>query len=465
MAAENLEALMADLESVLEGGNLNELTMFLSRLSPYEYVEVLERLDVGKRSRVVSCIPLSNLKPILNKLSEDLILELLRVQGIDNMAKVLVEMPSDEVADLLLKIPHKIRTKLANLLPHWKMIEVMSLLKYPSESAGGIMTPQVPIFIYKSTVGEAIKEYTAKNELGMYDKHSYVYVVDENRKFLGWVDVKSFISLSREKLLKDVISKPPATAYVRSHREEVAKTFVKYDLIEIPVLDEDGRLLGAVTIDDVLDVAINEYSEDLLRFGGFIRVIKGRYLTANPISIVRSRLAPLVYLYIMNVVTGWVIASFIGVIERIAVLAAFLPMLSDNSGNVGAQASTFIIRSLAVGEIGPQDIIRVLKKEMIISLTLIALLSPISFLIGALITFTAYMSVTQAVVVGLIVAVALIASTLVTDITGVLLPLLLPRLRIDPVTISAPLITTVGDIITTSTYFVIATSLISVIHF
>ncbi len=464
MSAEELEALLTKLEEVLESEDVNSLIEFLSKLPPYEYVWVLERLDISRRSKVLSYVPLTNLRPVLNKLPEDVIFELLRLRGLDDMVKVVIEMPSDEVADFLLKVPPRFRTKLINLLPHWKMVEVLSLLKFPSESVGSVMTPQIPVFSHKITVGEAIKEYLTKSELGLYDKHFYVYVVDERGRLVGWIDVKSFISLGRDKPLKDVVSKPPAVVNVTSHREEVARTAIKYDLLEIPVVGEEGKLLGAVTIDDVLDVVVNEYGEDLLKFGGFIQDVRGRYLTANPLSIVKSRFLPLVYLYLMNTVSGGIVASFVGVIERVAVLAAFLPMLSDNSGNVGSQASTFIIRSLAVGEIGPQDIVRVLKKELVVSLSLITLLAPVSFSIGATITFITYMSVMQAAVVGTVVSVALIVSTIVTDLFGALLPLLLSRFRVDPASISAPLITTIGDIITTTTYFLVATSLLSVLH-
>ncbi|MEM2158477.1 MAG: magnesium transporter, partial [Sulfolobales archaeon] len=226
---------------------------------------------------------------------------------------------------------------------------------------------------------------------------------------------------------------------------------------------DEGRLLGAVTLDDVLDVVVHEYTEDLLKFGGFIQAIKGRYLTANLTAIVKGRFIPLVYLYLMNMITGGIVSAYTDIIERIAVLAAFLPMLSDNSGNIGAQASTFIIRSLAVGEIGPQDILRVLKREVVITLALISLLSPVSFIIGTTIAFITYKSLIPAIGVGLVVSTALIVSTLVTDLVGVLLPLFLSRFGVDPATISAPLLTTVGDIITATTYFTIATSLITII--
>jgi len=323
------------------------------------------------------------------------------------------------------------------------------------------MTPQVPIFSYKLTVGDVIKEYIAKSELGLYDKHFYIYAVDEERRIIGWVDVKTVITKPKDKLLRDVVSKPPVVVNAYSDREEVARVAIKFDLLEVPVVDNEGRLVGIVTLDDVLDVAISEYGEDLLRFGGFVEVIKGRYLAVSTASIVKMRFLPLVWLYIMNTITGGIVASFTEVIERVAVLAAFLPMLSDNSGNVGAQASTFVIRSLAIGEVRPQDFLRVLKKEVTVSLLLISLLTPISFSIASLITYLAYMTTEYPLIVGIVVSVALMVSTLISDLVGALLPLIASRINIDPASISAPLITTIGDIISATTYFMVATSLLS----
>ncbi|MEM3904678.1 MAG: CBS domain-containing protein, partial [Sulfolobales archaeon] len=273
---DKLELLMRRLSEVVEVGQIDELKELLSHFSPYEYIEVLERLDLKIRSYILPYIPLNNLKVVLSKLPDDVVFEMLRVKGIDEFAKVLTEMPSDDVADVLLKIPPKFRHKLMNLIPHWKLNEISALLKYPSESVGSIMTPQVPIFSYKLTVGDVIKEYIAKSELGLYDKHFYVYAVDEEKRIVGWIDVKTLISRPKDKLLRDVVSKPPVVVNVYSDREEVARVAIKFDLLEVPVVDNEGRLVGIVTLDDVLDVAISEYGEDLLRFGGFVETVRGR---------------------------------------------------------------------------------------------------------------------------------------------------------------------------------------------
>ncbi|MEM4427693.1 MAG: magnesium transporter, partial [Zestosphaera sp.] len=334
--------------------------------------------------------------------------------------------------------------------------------KYPPESIGGIMTTRIPIFKSSLIVEEVIKEYLAKESSGAYDKHNYVYVVDSEGKLIGWVEVKSLLTKPRNKQLKDVVGKVPVTVDPFSDREVAAKLAVTYDLSELPVIDKDGKLLGIVTLDDVLDVAVAEFSEDLVKFGGFTDVIKSSYVSADIRSIIVRRVPPILFLYLMNAITGSIVASFVGIIERVAVLAAFLPMLADNSGNIGSQASTFIIRSLALGEIKPKDFLRVLHKEVLTSLCMASILLPVAFLIAFTITYFSYSgNLPYATQVGLIVSAALLVSMLLTDAIGSLLPLLLAKLRVDPAGVSAPIITTIGDVVTATTYFTTAMYLLS----
>lgn len=461
VAERNIEGSIDALREALANNDVVKLREIISAISPYELVEIIERLDINERRSVVPYIQVSDLKVVINKLPDDVILELIRIKGIEEVAKVLIDLPSDEVADLLPRIPPKIRSKLMASLPHWKSAEVTLLLKYPQESVGGLMTPQIPIFHYRSRVGDVLKEYVVKNELGLYDKHYYIYAVDDEGKLVGWIDVKSFITQSRDKLLKDVISKPPVAVYVHSDREEAAKAAIKYDLLEIPVIDGAGKLVGAATIDDIVDVLVSEYTEDLMRFGGFIEALRGRYLTTSPITIVRRRFLPLMILYLINSITGGIVASFTEVIERIAVLASFLPMLADNSGNVGSQASTFIIRSLTIGEVGLHDVIKIIKKEVTVVILLAFLIAPISFVIASSITYLAYADLSRSFTIGLVVAISLITSTLVADLVGVLLPLFLLYIKVDPAAASAPLITTIADIMTAITYFTLASILLA----
>lgn len=454
--------ILEKIEELVEEGDVDSLKDFLASLDPYMIKEILERVGPELRIKIIPHVPLHNMSSVIPKLSEDLLSEITSLRGLDELLELINRMPVDEAVDLIQKLPPKTGSKVLNLLPPQKAKEISDLLRYPPESIGGIMTTRIPVFRSSLVVEEVIKEYLARESSGAYDKHNYVYVVDSDGRLVGWVEVKSLLTKPRNKLLKDIASKVPVTVDPFSDREVAAKLAVTYDLSELPVVDKDGRLLGIVTLDDVLDVAVAEFSEDLVKFGGFTDVIRSSYVSADVRSIIVRRVPPILFLYLMNAITGSIVASFVGVIERVAVLAAFLPMLSDNSGNIGSQASTFIIRSLALGEIKPKDFLRVLRKEVLTSLCMASILLPIAFLIAFMITYFSYSgNLPYATYVGLIVSVALLVSMLLTDVIGSLLPLLLAKLRVDPAGVSAPIITTIGDIVTAITYFSTAVYLLS----
>ncbi len=464
MALIALEQIAERIERYIEEGNIDKALDLFLRQTPPNRLEILLRLSHNVRYKLLSHTPLVELKSILAKLPEEIAFEVVVVKGIYHIVDLLVEMPSDEVADFILKLPPRYRIRVLSLMVSPKKEEVESLLKYPPESVGSVMTPQIPIFYKDDTVAKAIEEYMIKDSLGLYDKHRYIYVVGKGRRFIGWLDVKTFLTRPRDKKMSEVVQKPPVVIEVTRDREEAARLALRYDLLEIPVVDKEYRLLGAVTIDDILDVVISEYSEDLLKFGGFMDAVRESYIIAKPSRLALKRIPAIIYLYLMNSVTGSIVAGFTSVIEKAAILAAFLPMLSDNSGNIGSQASSIIIRSLVLGEIGftRRDLLRVLTKEFLVTSIMLLFLLPVGSAIAFTITFIASHDLYHALKISTIIAVALTASCYVADTVGTLLPILLAKFRIDPAVTSAPLITTIGDIVTASTYFIVAVALLGV---
>lgn len=462
MSSVAVEVLSERIEQYIGENKLDEAVRLFKRQTPPNKLGILVRLDHNSRYKLLSRIPLEDLVEILAKMPEEIAFEVLVVKGIDRLVDILMEMPSDQVADFLLKIPPRYRTKILSLMITPKRIEVESLLRYPPESVGGVMTPQIPVFYKEKTVGKAIEEYMIKDSLGLYDKHRYIYVVDKGRKFIGWLDVKTFLTRPRDKKLGEVAQKPPAVIEVHRDREEAARIAIKYDLLEIPVVDKEYRLLGAVTIDDVLDVVISEYGEDLLKFGGFMDAVRESYIIAKPTRLAIKRIPAIIYLYLMNSITGSIVAGFTNVIERVAILAAFLPMLSDNSGNIGSQASSIILRSLVMGEIASTkgDAARVLMKEFLVTTIMLLFLLPVGASIAFGITYASTMNIAYATRVSLVIVIALAVSCYVADMVGTLLPLALAHFHMDPAVMSAPLITTIADIATASTYFIVAVTLL-----
>ncbi|MCX8204418.1 MAG: magnesium transporter [Candidatus Nezhaarchaeota archaeon] len=461
----DLELLYKRLRELIDQGRVEEAAEAFDSLDPPSAYAIVVRLGDDERYRLLTKSNLTSLLEVLDKLPDDVLYEILVVKGVGSLPKILSSLPIDEAADVLRRLPPRYRNKIIEAMPKELSDEVVKLLKYPPESVGSVMTPQVPVFNWNVKVGDAIASYVSRDKLGLYDRHHYIYVVDDGGGLVGWVDVKSFLTKPRDSLLKAYAQKPPVVVDVLEDREHAVRAALKYDLSEVPVVNENGKFLGVVTLDDVLDVLVTEYSEDLLKYGGFIETVRGSYIAAPPLRLTLKRIPMILYLYLMNAITGTIVASFADIIERVAILAAFLPMLADNSGNIGAQSSTIILRGLALGELrlSKSDILRVLFKEMLVSTFMLILLGPMAFAIafGVVMFITASMS--SALNVASIVLVALVISCYIADMVGAFLPIALAKLSVDPAVASAPLITTIGDIATVATYFWVAVSLLATV--
>ncbi len=461
--AENLEEVhYAKIRELLEAGRIDEAVEIFDSLEPPSAYAVVVRLSSDERYKLFTRTSLSSLAEVLARLPDEVLYEILVVKGVDEVLRILRSLPLDEVVDVLEKLPPRYRSKLVEVMPKDLSDEVSRILRYPPESVGSVMTPQVPVFNWNTKVGDAISVYASRDKLGLYDRHHYIYVVDDGGKLFGWIDVKTFLTKPKDAALKACAQKPPVVVEVSRDREYAAKLAVDYDLLEVPVVDHNGKFLGAVTLDDILDVLVTEYSEDLLKFGGFIEAVRGSYIASPPLKLATRRAPMLLYLYAMNAITGSIVASFAGTIERIAILAAFLPMLADNSGNIGAQASTLILRSMALGEVrlSRADVLRVLLKEMVVSSLMALILGPMALAIAFGVVWFTTASTAMALRVSLVVVIALVASCYVSDLVGAFLPLLLAKLNVDPAIASAPLITTIGDIAAASVYFWVAAGLL-----
>ncbi|MCI4436832.1 MAG: magnesium transporter, partial [Ignisphaera sp.] len=305
------------------------------------------------------------------------------------------------------------------------------------------MTTMVPVFPGDITVGEAINQYFEKTRTGAYEPHNYIYVVDSSGKLIGYVELRTLLLKPRNTKLAEIAHPVKAVVNANADREEAARIAVKYDLIEVPVVDDQGRFLGIVTLDDLLDVITSEYQEDLLKYAGIAEAIKGSYVTEKPWRLAIRRIPAIIALYLMDTITGGIVASFTNIIERVAVLAAFMPILADNSGNIGSQSSAIIIRGLVTGElrISRRDTLLILRKEFATTMLMLSILAPVGFAIGLLIPFITTLNLGYSLKIATTVTLALIASCYVADLVGAFLPLLLAKLRIDPATASAPLIT------------------------
>ncbi|RLI27349.1 MAG: magnesium transporter [Candidatus Hecatellales archaeon] len=440
-------------EEIIERIEADEdLRLLVSRISPEDLPYILERIPREDRGRLIRLLPEEVAGKILPRLPSEILESIIQEIDRERLIKIAVSLPADELSDLLNKLPIHWKKRLSKWLPSWKLEEVKPLLAYPPDTAGGLMTNRIPIFFENLEIDRVVKEFTVRLRFDEYDTSHYIYAVDSKERLKGVIPSRELLLTPRDKKLKEVVTQPRAVVKPATDQEEAARIVARYDLIELPVVDDEGKLLGAITVDDVIDVIVRESSEDLLKLAATVKVT-APYLAAKITDLVKKRVLWLLMLCLVEVVVAFIISCFEKVISATIALAFFIPLISSTGGNSGVQTSTLVIRGLATGELGLRDLLRILVKESLVSTLLGLLISPFLFALSFAVTFQFWVS--------LVLALAIIIIIFVVNLMGGVLPLFVARIGIDPATISAPLVTTVADAIGLTIYFLVAILILS----
>jgi len=419
---------VAELADVDVADLVNELTLqegaaVVSMLPVVRAVGVLDQPTLRRRSAIVEQLDPGRAAQLLEQLSADQRTEIVREMGHLERRRVLPKL-SAEVAH-----------------------ELEGLLSYPPHTAGGIMTTEFVRLWPGLTVGEALKHLraVAREKESIYA--CYVMEPDTGR-LLGAVSLRDLVMAELAQPLVDVMRRKPVTVAALDDRELVAQKIAKYNLLAVPVLEADGRVVGFVTVDDVIDVMVEEQTEDILRMAAVEPGLDKPYFD-NPLwRVVRKRVGWLLLLFVGGTLTGTVLRHFEGELSAVVALSFFIPMLIGTGGNAGAQTVMTIIRSLALGEIRFRDAWKVVLREALTGLT-VGLMIGTAALGQALLTGA---SLTLAITVSL----TMLAICLWSTAVGALIPLVAQRAGLDPAVLSAPLITTMVDATGLVIYFLIA---------
>ncbi|MHC1585929.1 MAG: magnesium transporter MgtE N-terminal domain-containing protein, partial [Candidatus Hecatellaceae archaeon] len=254
MAVESLEA-----EEIIRRIEEEEdVRQLISKVRPQELPYVLERISREDRLRLVHLLPDEAVSRVLPKLPPEILEDLILEMGRERAIRIASSMPADELSDVLDKVSPHTKKRLLKWLPTWKLNEIKPLLAYPPDTAGGLMTNRIPIFYEGTLVEKVIQEFTVRLKFDEYDTSNCIYAVDKDEKLKGMISSKELLLAPRDKKLREVVHPPPAIVKPETDQEEVAKIVASYDLLELPVVDGSGKLLGAVTVDDVIDVIVNE---------------------------------------------------------------------------------------------------------------------------------------------------------------------------------------------------------------
>jgi magnesium transporter len=423
---------------------------FLGGLETQEIWHLLHTLDVPLRAEIFSHFDL------------DRQVELSTGQNRKDMARLLEEMPPDDRADLVKKLDEKVREEILPLVAKAEREDIRKLVEYKEGTAGAVMSTDYAVLKPDVGVGQAIEQLRiqAPGKETIY----YVYIVDDNRKLTGFVSLKDLIMARPGQLVRDVMHTDVIQVNVNDDQEIVARKIEKYDLIAVPIVDDNKLLLGIVTYDDALDIIRQEQTEDIEKFMAISgRHEIGEYLKTSAFKHFQKRAYWIVGLAALGLVSGIIIHGYESTLVSMLILALYMPMVADTGGNTGSQSATVVVRALALGEITCKDILHVLRKEFFIACLLATVLGVLSF---GKVLFLSQNSVIPAgytlVNIGLAIAVALALQVVTATLIGAVLPLIASAFKQDPAVVASPALTTVVDITGLLIYFTTAKVLLGI---
>ncbi|MGM0425031.1 MAG: magnesium transporter [Thermodesulfobacteriota bacterium] len=449
------EELTACLQSMLDASEFSDLREFFQDLHPADAAQVLEFFNPHAASSLIQCLALESQAQIFNYLSPNMETQLAFALGRKELARIIGAMSHDERADLFNRLTQEQQEEILPALAQAEREDIRKLASYPEGSAGAVMTSDYAALISWLTAWEALEKL--RREAPDKETIYQCYVVDDKRRLIGVVSLRELLTASPRARVEQIMNDKPIFACVDDDAEQVAEVMAKYDLMAMPIINGDNKLVGIITFDDVHDIIQEEATEDFHRMvsvsGPGESLVGVNFKDASPWLIIQKRFPWLLILVFVNLLSGAGIALYENTIEAVVVLVFFLPLLIASGGNAGSQSSTLMVRALATGDVQMKDWAHLLLKEVGIALGLGAGMGLAVSLVGIL---------RGGPEVAMVVAIAMISVVLFGSLVGCLLPFLLAKLKIDPATASVPLITSIADIGGILIYFSIATWILNV---
>ncbi len=421
---------------------------------PGDLLDLLEELEPEQKAELIHKLSDDDASLIFQEMEDFEQADIIRLLSGDQARAILSDMASDDAADLIGELSPEEAQEVMDSIGEEESRDFGDLLKYPEDSAGGIMTTEYISLPADLAVEEAIarlREIAPKAET-IY----YVFVVNDAGHLIGVLSLRDLIASSDGVLLKDIMRRNVISVNAELDQEEVARIVSKYDLLAVPVVDDQERLLGIITVDDIIDVMEQEATEDIYRFAGAGEV-EGMELTEAPVGkVVGLRLPWLLISMLGGILSGTVIGAYKETLETIVILAVFIPVIMGMGGNVGTQSSTIFVRGLATGEIKPEEVWGYFFREIRVGLVM-------GVICGLLISSAAFIWQGNPYL-GLVVGVSMMVTISVATLIGTLVPLLLNKVNIDPAITAGPFVTTIKDFTGLLIYFSVASLFLSYLY-
>lgn len=421
----------------------------LKQLNDIDIAELMETSSQEQRAIISQLLSKKQMADVFHLLDQEVREALLDSLSDPEITQLLDEIESDDLVDSLQEMPANLVTELIDHIDPKKRDTINRLLKYPQESVGSLMSVDY-VTIQPSATRQDVIEAVRRSS-GGYEHTNQIFVIDDQRHLLGFIYLSDLVKASDENIDK-LINYNPVMVYTGDDQEVASNLFIRYRLLNLPVIDSEQRLVGIVTADDIFEVISDEIYEDYSLMGGLLKPKPDDkdYLHTGILELVKDRIGWLLFLMLSATFTGFIIQKYETVLASTVVLAAYIPMLMDSGGNSGTQSSTLITRAIATDTLDFLNIGTVIKKEFCVGL--------IVGIIMALVNFLRLIFLDGATLqIALTVNLTLIVTIIMAKVIGGILPLFAERINQDPAIMSGPLITTLVDTFTLLIYFNIAT--------
>lgn len=449
MENEELEQTAEQLAPLLDQRRWAEVREVVDELPVQDVAWLLLRMQKSQRIFLFKLLPRGRASSVFAYLSPDNQDALLKDMTDQETREIIAGLTPDDRTALFQELPAEATQRLLQMLPAGAQRETRQLLGYPEESVGRLMTPDYIAVRPEWTVERCLQHVRSHKDKA--ETVNVVYVTNQQGRLLDALTIRSFIISEPSTRVEELMDHHFICVSAFDDREKAVETVQHYDLNALPVVDSDGVLLGTVTLDDVMDVAELEATEDFQKVGG-VGVLNFSMRSARPSLLYRRRVGWLVLLVAINVIGGGIIAYYEETLEAAIALAFFLPLIVDSGGNAGTQSATLMIRALATGDVRMRDWAVLLGKELSVALALGITMALAVWGIGI------WRGGTE---VGIVVAMAMCLVVVFGSLVGMLLPFVLGKLRLDPATASAPLVTSIADVVGILIYFSIAAAVLT----
>ena len=425
--------------SILEVMNTVDIAALLAELEDKEMILAFRLIEKAKAAEVFAEMSSSMQTYLVEMFTEKVLKDLID------------ELYMDDTVDLLEELPANLVTRILEQVDKERRAQINTILNYPEDSAGSIMTTEYVDLRRTTTVKEAMDHI---KQTGIHKETIYTCYVLENRRLVGIVSAKDLMTMDDDMTMEELMETEIISVTTHTDQEEAVHLLSKYDLLALPVLDQQGYMVGIVTVDDAMDVLVDETTEDM-EIMNALSPSEQPYFETGVIKHARNRIGWLLVLMLSATLTQTIIAHYQEAFTAVPLLVSFIPMLTDTGGNCGSQSSTLIIRGIALDEIHFKDIFKVVFKEFRVAILVGAALAVVNGI---------YMVIRyHDPMLALLVSISLVATILIAKLIGCVLPLVAKKLRLDPAIMAAPLITTIVDVCSIMVYFQVATHLLHLV--